>query len=186
MTRRAEASACCRLNFLPPIPLIIMTTVVLSLIGALMGLLICDLPFSIIMTGIGVISLAGVVVNNAIVLLAYTRQLQAEGMDLISAAEEAGITRLRPVMLTAMTTITGLIPMADPKQGEDLLSRIQIIRQQTAQRMGFIVPMIRIVDNMRLKPNEYCVISDFANGIIMRSMPWMKCEPSCCSLNLGT
>ena len=51
----------------------------------------------------------------------------------------------------------GLIPMADPKQGEDLLARIQIIRQQTAQRMGFIVPMIRIVDNMRLKPNEYCV-----------------------------
>ena len=94
------------------VPLIIMTTVVLSLIGALMGLLICDLPFGIIMTGIGVISLAGVVVNNAIVLLAYTRQLQAQGMDLLEAAAEAGVTRLRPVMLTAMTTITGLIPMA--------------------------------------------------------------------------
>ena len=94
------------------IPLIIMTTVVLSLIGALMGLLICDLPFGIIMTGIGIISLAGVVVNNAIVLLAYTRQLQAQGMDLLEAAEEAGVTRLRPVMLTAMTTIIGLIPMA--------------------------------------------------------------------------
>jgi len=94
------------------IPLIIMTTVVLSLIGALTGLLICDLPFGIIMTGIGIISLAGVVVNNAIVLLAYTRQLQAQGMDLLEAAAEAGVTRLRPVMLTAMTTITGLIPMA--------------------------------------------------------------------------
>jgi len=94
------------------VPFIIMTTVVLSLIGALTGLLICDLPFGIIMTGIGVISLAGVVVNNAIVLLAYTRQLQQEGLDLISAAAEAGVTRLRPVMLTAMTTITGLIPMA--------------------------------------------------------------------------
>jgi len=94
------------------VPLIIMTTVVLSLIGALIGLLICDLPFGIIMTGIGVISLAGVVVNNAIVLLAYTRQLQAQGLDLVSAAAEAGVTRLRPVMLTAMTTITGLIPMA--------------------------------------------------------------------------
>jgi multidrug efflux pump subunit AcrB len=94
------------------VPFIIMTTVVLSLIGALTGLLICDLPFGIIMTGIGIISLAGVVVNNAIVLLAYTRQLQAQGMDLIEAAEEAGITRLRPVMLTAMTTIIGLIPMA--------------------------------------------------------------------------
>jgi multidrug efflux pump len=94
------------------VPFIIMTTVVLSLIGALTGLLICDLPFGIIMTGIGVISLAGVVVNNAIVLLAYTRQLQQKGLDLIPAAAEAGVTRLRPVMLTAMTTITGLIPMA--------------------------------------------------------------------------
>jgi len=94
------------------VPLIIMTTVVLSLIGALMGLLMCDLPFGIIMTGIGVISLAGVVVNNAIVLLAYTRQLQQRGLDLVSAAAEAGATRLRPVMLTAITTIIGLIPMA--------------------------------------------------------------------------
>jgi len=94
------------------VPLIIMTTVVLSLIGALTGLLICGLPFGIIMTGIGVISLAGVVVNNAIVLLAYTRQLQLRGMDLLSAAAEAGVTRLRPVLLTATTTIIGLIPMA--------------------------------------------------------------------------
>jgi multidrug efflux pump subunit AcrB len=94
------------------VPLIIMTTVVLSLIGALTGLLICGLPFGVIMTGIGVISLAGVVVNNAIVLLAYTRQLQLRGMDLITAAAEAGVTRLRPVLLTATTTIIGLIPMA--------------------------------------------------------------------------
>jgi len=94
------------------VPMIIVTTVVLSLIGALAGLLIVGLPFGIIMTGIGVISLAGVVVNNAIVLLDYTRQLQARGMDLISAAAEAGATRLRPVMLTAATTIIGLIPMA--------------------------------------------------------------------------
>jgi multidrug efflux pump subunit AcrB len=94
------------------VPLIIMTTVVLSLIGALIGLLVCGLPFGIIMTGIGVISLAGVVVNNAIVLLAYTRQLQQRGMDLVSAAAEAGVTRLRPVLLTATTTIIGLIPMA--------------------------------------------------------------------------
>ena len=64
------------------------------------------------MTGIGIISLAGVVVNNAIVLLAYTQQLQKRGMDLITAASEAGVTRLRPVLLTASTTIIGLIPMA--------------------------------------------------------------------------
>ena len=94
------------------VPLIIMTTVVLSLIGVLIGLLVCGLPFGIIMTGIGVIGLAGVVVNNAIVLLAYTRQLQQRGMDFVSAAAEAGVTRLRPVLLTATTTIIGLIPMA--------------------------------------------------------------------------
>ncbi len=94
------------------VPLIIITTVLLSLIGVLTGLLVCGLPFGIIMTGIGIIGLAGVVVNNAIVLLAYTRQLQQRGMDLVSAAAEAGVTRLRPVLLTATTTIIGLIPMA--------------------------------------------------------------------------
>ncbi len=94
------------------VPFVIMTTVILSLIGALWGLLIWGLPFGIIMTGIGVISLAGVVVNNAIVLLDYTRQLQARGMDLVAAAAEAGVTRLRPVLLTAGTTVIGLVPMA--------------------------------------------------------------------------
>jgi len=94
------------------VPLIIMTTVVLSLIGVFAGLLIHRMPFGIIMTGIGVISLAGIVVNNAIVLLDYTRQLQQRGMDLLTAAVEAGTTRLRPVLLTAITTILGLIPMA--------------------------------------------------------------------------
>ncbi len=93
-------------------PLIIMTTVVLSLVGVLSGLLIFDLPFGIVMTGVGVISLAGVVVNNAIVLLDYTRQLQREGNELMDAAVEAGATRLRPVVLTATTTILGLAPMA--------------------------------------------------------------------------
>ncbi len=93
-------------------PFIIMTTVLLSLIGVFAGLLICAMPFGIIMTGVGVISLAGVVVNNAIVLLDYTRLLQRRGLDLIEAAVQAGATRLRPVLLTATTTILGLIPMA--------------------------------------------------------------------------
>jgi len=52
----------------------------------------------------------------------------------------------------------GLIAMADPRQGGDLLSRIQIIRQQMASKMGFVVPVIRIVDNMRMRPNEYRVL----------------------------
>lgn len=94
------------------VPLIIMTTVILSLVGVFAGLLVHAMPFGIIMTGIGVISLAGIVVNNAIVLLDYTRQLRDRGMDLITASVEAGATRLRPVLLTAITTILGLIPMA--------------------------------------------------------------------------
>ena len=94
------------------IPFIIMTTVVLSLVGVFAGLLFFGMPFGVIMTGIGVISLAGVVVNNAIVLLAYTRQLQKRGKDVVAAALEAGQTRLRPVLLTAATTILGLVPMA--------------------------------------------------------------------------
>jgi multidrug efflux pump len=94
------------------VPLIIMTTVILSLIGVLIGLLVCRMPFGIIMTGVGVISLAGVVVNNAIVLLDYTRLLEQRGLTLIDAAIQAGATRLRPVLLTAITTILGLIPMA--------------------------------------------------------------------------
>jgi len=89
-----------------------MTTVVLSLVGVFAGLLVHKMPFGVIMTGLGVISLAGIVVNNAIVLLDYTRQLRDRGMDLIPAAVEAGATRLRPVLLTAATTILGLVPMA--------------------------------------------------------------------------
>ncbi len=93
------------------VPLIIMTTVLLSTIGVFVGLLALDLSFVVIMTGVGVISLAGVVVNNAIVLLDYTRQLQRRGLDLIEAVLQAGATRLRPVLLTATTTILGLVPM---------------------------------------------------------------------------
>jgi multidrug efflux pump subunit AcrB len=94
------------------VPAVIMSTVVLSVIGGLLGLLVCGLPFGIIMSGIGFISLAGVVVNNAIVLLDYTRQLQGKGMDVVAASIEAGQTRLRPVLLTAGTTVIGLLPMA--------------------------------------------------------------------------
>ncbi|GAF82672.1 unnamed protein product, partial [marine sediment metagenome] len=94
------------------VPLIIMTTVGLSTIGVFAGLLINGMAFGVIMTGIGVISLAGVVVNNAIVLLAYTRQLQRAGAGSVEAAIQAGVVRLRPVLLTATTTILGLMPMA--------------------------------------------------------------------------
>jgi CzcA family heavy metal efflux pump len=93
-------------------PFIILTSVVLSLVGVFIGLLVTSTPFGIIMTGIGVISLAGVVVNNAIVLIDYYNQLLAKGLKSYDALMRAGSVRFRPVMLTAITTILGLLPMA--------------------------------------------------------------------------
>jgi multidrug efflux pump subunit AcrB len=92
-------------------PLIILTSVVLSLGGAFLGLTLMRSPFGIIMSGVGVISLAGVVVNNAIVLIDYTNKLRNRGMDYEGAVVAAGATRLRPVLLTAVTTVLGLLPM---------------------------------------------------------------------------
>lgn len=92
-------------------PFIIMTSVLLSMGGVFVGLTVMKMPFGIIMTGVGVISLAGVVVNNAIVLIDYTNQLRERGMPTREAIVAAGCTRLRPVLLTAVTTILGLLPM---------------------------------------------------------------------------
>jgi len=92
-------------------PAIILTSVILSLGGAFWGLAVINSPFGIIMTGVGIISLAGVVVNNAIVLIDYTNKLRDAGLGVKEAIISAGATRLRPVMLTAITTILGLLPM---------------------------------------------------------------------------
>ena len=92
-------------------PLIILTSVILSLGGAFLGLYVLRSPFGVIMSGVGIISLAGVVVNNAIVLIDYINKLRQRGMELTEAVVAAGATRLRPVLLTAITTILGLLPM---------------------------------------------------------------------------
>jgi CzcA family heavy metal efflux pump len=92
--------------------LIIKASVLLSLIGVFFGLLVTGTAFGIIMTGLGVISLAGVVVNNAIVLIDYYMQLLGRGLKRREALLRAGMVRFRPVMLTAITTILGLMPMA--------------------------------------------------------------------------
>jgi len=93
------------------VPIIILFSVILSLIGVMSGLMITQTPFGIIMTGVGVISLAGIVVNNAIVMLDYIIQLRKRGMAKNEAILTAGLTRFRPVILTAITTILGLIPL---------------------------------------------------------------------------
>jgi CzcA family heavy metal efflux pump len=93
------------------LPFIIMTSVFLSMMGVLFGLIVTGLPFGVIMTGIGIISLAGVVVNNAIVLIDYINKLRARGLGLREAIIAGGKTRLRPVLLTAVTTVLGLVPL---------------------------------------------------------------------------
>lgn len=94
------------------LPLIILTSVVLSMMGVVWGLVFCGMRFSVIMTGLGIISLAGVVVNNSIVLVDLFVRLKSEGLSTQEAVIQAGTLRLRPVLLTAITTILGLIPMA--------------------------------------------------------------------------
>ena len=92
--------------------LIVISSVILSLMGVFFGLMVTGMSFGVIMTGIGVISLAGVVVNNAIVLIDYINLLRKRGLELQDALVTAGTVRFRPVMLTAITTILGLLPMA--------------------------------------------------------------------------
>jgi len=94
-------------------PVLILSTVVLSTIGVLIGLLVFQMPFGVIMSGVGVISLAGIVVNNAIVLLDYIHVLRKrDGLSDHESLVMGGVTRFRPVTLTAITTVMGLIPLA--------------------------------------------------------------------------
>jgi multidrug efflux pump len=94
-------------------PVIILTSVFMSTAGVFLGLLVFRMPFVIIMTGVGIISLAGIVVNNAIVLVDYVEILRKrDGLGRREALMRAGEVRFRPVILTAVTTALGLIPLA--------------------------------------------------------------------------
>jgi multidrug efflux pump subunit AcrB len=94
-------------------PVIILTSVIMSTMGVLIGLTIFRMPFGIINTGVGIISLAGIVVNNAILLIDYIDVLRGrDGMNRREALVQGGKTRLRPVLLTAFTTALGMAPLA--------------------------------------------------------------------------
>ena len=90
---------------------LVLSAIVLSTAGVLLGLLVNGQPFGIVMVGMGIIALAGIVVNNNIVLIDTYNQLRGEGLSPNDAALEAGSLRLRPVLLTAITTVLGLMPM---------------------------------------------------------------------------
>ncbi len=92
--------------------LLVMSAIVLSTAGVLLGLLIRGEPFGVVMAGIGVIALAGIVVNNNIVLIdTYNDLRRRAGLEPVEAALRTGAQRLRPVVLTVVTTVLGLMPM---------------------------------------------------------------------------
>ena len=91
---------------------IILSAIIFSTIGVMVGLLLSGKPFGIIMSGIGIIALAGIVVNNNIVLLDTYKELRKKGENIKNAILRTGAQRLRPVMLTTLTTFFGLVPMA--------------------------------------------------------------------------
>jgi len=91
--------------------LLILSAIVLSTAGVLLGLLLNGQSFGIVMVGMGIIALAGIVVNNNIILIDTYNQMRQSGMAAFEAALETGCLRLRPVLLTAITTILGLMPM---------------------------------------------------------------------------
>lgn len=92
-------------------PFIVMGTVPLAVIGVFIGMLITNTPFDI-MVMVGIIMLAGIVVNNAIVLIDYVNLLKERGAKTKNALVKAGETRLRPILMTTLTTVVGMIPLA--------------------------------------------------------------------------
>jgi multidrug efflux pump len=90
---------------------LILSAVIMSTIGVMLGLMITGKPFGIVMTGVGVIALAGIVVNNNIVLIDTFDHIKKRSSDVLDAILRTGAQRLRPVLLTTVTTILGLLPM---------------------------------------------------------------------------
>ena len=93
-------------------PIIILSEIVLSVIGVLLGTAIFKMDMSIVMTGIGIVALAGIVVRNGILLVEFAEEERAKGISLYEAIVDAGRTRMTPVVLTAFAAILGLIPLA--------------------------------------------------------------------------
>ncbi|WP_428034459.1 efflux RND transporter permease subunit [Amphritea sp.] len=90
---------------------LVLSAIVFSTAGVLLGLMVAGQPFGIVMVGVGIIALAGIVVNNNIVLIDCYNDLRKQGRSPYDAALQTGSLRLRPVVLTAVTTVLGLMPM---------------------------------------------------------------------------
>ncbi|MCZ6708826.1 MAG: efflux RND transporter permease subunit [Gammaproteobacteria bacterium] len=123
--------------------LLILAAVVMSTAGVLLGLLVMQAPFSAILTGVGVVALAGIVVNNNIVLIDTYNHIRREHpeLDYVSMIVRTGAQRLRPVMLTTVTTVFGLLPLAS-NLSVDLINRTIVYGGQLS---GFWVPLSQAI-----------------------------------------
>ena len=123
--------------------LLILFAVVMSTAGVLLGLLITDRPFSSLLTGIGIVALAGIVVNNNIVLIDTFNNIRKRnpGLDYVTLITRTGAQRLRPVLLTTLTTIFGLLPLA-MNFSVDLINRTIV---HGSQMSGMWVPLSQAI-----------------------------------------
>ncbi len=140
-------------------PLVIMFTMPLALIGVVLSLLIAGKTISLV-SFLGLIMLAGIVVNNGIVLIDYTNQLRKRGVEQHEALIQAGATRLRPILITSGTTILGMIPMAlSTSEGAEMRSPIALtviggLLTATALTLVIIPVVYSIVDRISYKTSK--------------------------------
>ena len=123
--------------------LLILFAVVMSTAGVLIGLLVTDRPFSSLLTGIGIVALAGIVVNNNIVLIDTFNNIRRSnpGIHYVTLITRTGAQRLRPVLLTTLTTIFGLLPLA-MNFSVDLINRTVV---HGSQMSGMWVPLSQAI-----------------------------------------
>jgi multidrug efflux pump subunit AcrB len=108
-------------------PFIVMFTIPLAFTGGFLGLLVCGMEVSVVAL-IGFVMLVGIIVNNGIVLVDYINQLRQEGMERREAIVDAGRTRMRPILMTTITTILGLIDMATSQNvGTSLMQPVAVV-----------------------------------------------------------
>lgn len=162
------------------LPIIIISSVFLSFMGVFLGMIIHASPFSIMMGGIGIISLAGVVVNNAIVLIDYIQQLRAKGLASERAIILSGMLRLRPVLLTAMTTILALIPVTVGLDIDFSRSPVVLFGSESGQMwipmaQGVIYGLtVATVLTLVVIPVIYSLIESGREGFsrLLKRLPW--------------
>ncbi|MFQ6610154.1 MAG: efflux RND transporter permease subunit [Fidelibacterota bacterium] len=142
-------------------PLTIMLTIPLGIFGAIYGLFIGGQPFALVAL-IAIVGLSGVVVNISIILIDYINKLISDGLSLYDAIVEAGMTRIRPILLTTVTTIIGLLPLTYAEKGWQPMGFSFIFGLGFAMPLTLvIIPIVHsLIEGKKLKLKAKNSISD--------------------------